>query len=213
LHILLLGDSMSFIGIIGRRKKGKRNSLTFNQEVIQKIQEFHAIPVGILVDFEEDSKKEFEQILPLLQLCDGFILQGGSEYYDIDILIIKYAYENNISTLGICLGMQTMAMTFGGIMSTIGSSHNKDFEYVHDIEIIKDSKLYNIIQRENIPVNSRHKDYIVSTNLFVSARSNVIEAIEATDKDFFIGVQWHPESLKDENTQKLFTAFFNNVKK
>lgn len=204
---------MSWIGIIGRRKKGKRNSLTFNEEVVKKIQEFHAIPVGILVDFKNNSHKEFERILPLLKLCDGFILQGGSEYYDIDILITKYLYENNIPTLGICLGMQTMAMAFGGIMSTIGISHNKEFEYVHDVEIIKTSKLYNIIQKEYIPVNSRHNDYIVSTNLLVSAKSNVIEAIEATDKDFFIGVQWHPESLKDENTRKLFTAFFDNVKK
>lgn len=204
---------MSFVGIIGRRKKGKRNSLTFNEEVVKKIQEYGAIPLGILVDFDADSNIEFKRILPLIQKCDGFILQGGSEYSDIDILIIKYLYEHNIPTLGICLGMQTMAMTFGGIMSTIGKSHNKDFEYVHDIEIVKDSKLYNIIQKECIPVNSRHHDYIVSTDLVVSARSNVIEAVEASDKQFFIGVQWHPESLKDENTQKLFSEFFRVVKK
>lgn len=204
---------MSFVGIIARRKKGKRNSLTFNEEVVKKMQEFGSTPIGILIDFDEDSNTEFHRVLPLIQKCNGFILQGGSEYYDIDVLITKYLYDHNIPTLGICLGMQTMAMAFGGIMSTIGKSHNKDFEYVHDIDIIKESQLYDIIQKECIPVNSRHHDYIVSTDLMVSARSNVIEAVEAKDKVFFIGVQWHPESLKDENMQKLFHEFFQAVKK
>lgn len=204
---------MAFIGMIGRMQKGKRNQLIFNEEIVKKIYEFNSIPLGILVDFNEDSKKEFEYILPLIKKCDGFILQGGSEYFDIDILITKYLYQNQIPTLGICLGMQTMSMAFGGIMSTIGKSHNKDFKYVHDIDILTDSKLYKILQKNTIPVNSRHNDYIVSTDLHASAKSNVIEAVEDINHPFFIGVQWHPESLNDENTQKLFQAFFNTVKK
>ena len=204
---------MSIIGIIGRKRKEKRSIFTFNGEIVKKIQEFHAIPLGILVDFEEDSSQEFERILPILKKCDGFILQGGSEYYDIDILIVKYLHKKNIPTLGICLGMQTMAMAFGGIMSTIGKSHNKDFPYVHDIDIKEESKLYQIIEKTNIPVNSRHNAYIVSTNLSINAESDIIEGIEDTDKLFFIGTQWHPESLNDENTNKLFTSFFEAVKK
>lgn len=204
---------MAYIGIIGRRKKNKRNFLSFNEEIVKTIYNFDCIPVGILVDFEENSKTEIKRILPLLKKCDGFILQGGDIYYDIDILIVKYAYENNIPMLGICLGMQTMAMTFGGIMSTIGKSHNKDFQYVHDVDIIKDSKLHEIIKKDCIPVNSRHNDYIVSTNLFISAKNNIIEAIEDKNKDFFIGVQWHPESLQDENSYNLFDSFFKAVKK
>ena len=36
---------------------------------------------------------------------------------------------------------------------------------------------------------------------------NVIEAIEATDGPFAIGVQWHPERMNDDRQSKLFAAF------
>ena len=102
-----------YIGIIGRKNNDK---ITFNKEIIAVIVKYGFIPLGIIVDFENDSDKEFIKIKPLIDLCSGIILQGGSDYYDIDIVITKYLYKNNIPTLGICLGMQTMAMAFNGIM-------------------------------------------------------------------------------------------------
>ena len=51
----------------------------------------------------------------------------------------------------------------------------------------------------------------------IVARSldGVIEAIEKKDHPFFIGVQWHPETLLsyDIVSQKLFQSFFETVKK
>lgn len=203
---------MNYIGMVGRRRKEKRNVLTFNEEIVKVIYEAGNIPLGILVDFDNDSKIEFKTIKPLLEKCDGVILQGGSEYSDVDILITKYLHKKDIPVLGICLGMQTMAMTFGGIMSTIGYSHNRELPYVHDIDVVEDSKLYEIIEKKNIPVNSRHSDYIVSTDLDISAYSNVPEAVEDKSKTFFLGVQWHPESVMDENSKRLFNSFFEAIK-
>lgn len=201
---------MKWIGIIGRKRKGKRHILTFNEEVIKAIKAYDGLPIGILVDFDTDSKEEFAKIKPLLDMCHGFILQGGSDYAEIDILITHYLHKKDVPVLGICLGMQTMAMAFGGIMSTT-YGHNKDLKYVHDIDINQNTKLYEIIDKKNIPVNSRHNDYIVSTDLTVSSRSDVIEAVEDPSKRFFIGVQWHPESIMDENNKKIFKVFFDAV--
>ena len=40
------------------------------------------------------------------------------------------------------------------------------------------------------------------------SEDKVLEAIEDSSKKFFIGVQWHPESLmEDENSKKLFDYF------
>ena len=199
---------MHYIGIIGRKND---NKITFNQEIINVIHKYNCIPIGIIVDFDNNPNIEFNKIKNIIDLCDGLILQGGSDYYDIDILITKYLYENNIPTLGICLGMQTMAMTFNGTMSEI-ENHNSKSKYVHDIKINRNSKLYNIIKKDKIFVNSRHNSYIVNTDLDVSATNNIIEAIEDKNKKFFIGVQWHPESIIDENSILLFNYFFLSIK-
>ena len=199
---------MHYIGIIGRKND---NKITFNQEIINVIHKYNCIPIGIIVDFDNNPNIEFNKIKNIIDLCDGFILQGGSDYYDIDILITKYLYENNIPTLGICLGMQTMAMTFNGTISET-KNHNSKNKYVHNIKINENSKLFNIIKKNKIFVNSRHNSYIVNTDLDVSATNNIIEAIEDKNKKFFIGVQWHPESIMDENSILLFNYFFLSIK-
>ena len=202
-----LGEIM-YIGIIGRKNE---NKITFNQEIINIIYKYNCIPLGIIVTFVEDANKEFKKIKNLIDMCDGFILQGGSDYYDIDIMITKYLYDKNIPTLGICLGMQTMGMAFNGIMNNI-SNHKSLNKYVHSINLINNSKLQQIIKKNKILVNSRHKSYILKTDLDIAATYGRIEAIEDKNKIFFIGVQWHPESLNDKNSKLLFDSFFSSIK-
>ncbi len=197
-----------YIGIIGRKNDDK---ITFNKEIIDVIKKYDFIPLGIIVDFENNGDNEFIKTKPLIDLCSGIILQGGSDYYDIDIIITKYLHKNNIPTLGICLGMQTMAMAFNGNMGDI-NNHKSDKLYVHSVDINKNSKLYDILKKDKIIVNSRHKSYIINTDLKVSGQTNIIEAIEDNAKDFFIGVQWHPETLMDENSILLFNNFFSSIK-
>ncbi len=197
-----------YIGIIGRKNDDK---ITFNKEIIDVIKKYDFIPLGIIVDFENNGDNEFIKTKPLIDLCSGIILQGGSDYYDIDIIITKYLHKNNIPTLGICLGMQTMAMAFNGNMGDI-NNHKSDKLYVHSVDINKNSKLYDILKKDKIIVNSRHKSYIINTDLKVSGQANIIEAIEDNAKDFFIGVQWHPETLMDENSILLFNNFFSSIK-
>ena len=62
----------------------------------------------IPLDFEND--KEFDT--NLIEKCDGIILPGGKTRHELDNKIVKYLYEIDKPTLGICLGMQLMCMTF-----------------------------------------------------------------------------------------------------
>lgn len=193
------------IGIIGRIND---NRITFNKEIIDIINEYDNTPLGIIVDFNNNYEKEFNKIKPLIDMCDKIILQGGNECYKIDLLIAKYLYDKNIPTLGICLGMQTMALAFNGIEEKINNHQSKN-KYVHNVIIDKKSKLYEIIKNDNILVNSRHNYCIKQTNLDICGKNDVIEAIEDKNKKFYIGLQWHPESLDDEVSNNIFDYFFS----
>lgn len=157
--------------------------------------------------------------LNLLNLCDGFVFQGGNEATDFDYKLMKQCHEYNIPLLAICLGMQTMGEVFGGnLKETTINIHNPIETFkLHPITIYKNTKLFNIIGEYNINVNSRHHYEVKGTNLTVSARSNdgVIEAIEDSSKKFFIGIEWHPEDLidYDKYNKKIFENFVAICKK
>lgn len=196
---------MKYIGIIGRLND---NKITYNKEIIDIIYKYNCIPICISLQFIDD---EFDKVKTLVNMCSGFILQGGSEFYNSDLEIVKYLYDNDIPTLGICLGMQIMAYLFNGKMDKIDNHYSLD-KYVHNIHINTKSKLFDIINKNKILVNSRHKYCITDTDLYISSYSDVIESIEDNNKKFFIGVQWHPESIMDKNSENLFKSFFFSTK-
>jgi len=103
-----------------------------------------------------------------------------------------------------------MAKYFSKEEEIIIDKHFSNNGYIHYINILENSLLYKILKEKRILVNSRHKTAIMDTNLNVVARSddNVIEAVEDPTKSFFLGVEWHPESLNDENSKKIFDYFF-----
>ena len=157
---------------------------------------------------------DFNKVLSLVNLCDGIVLTGGNHFHTNDFLLVNYLYQQDIPTLGICLGMQAMALSFGnGEEIDASSFHHKKNNDTHHIIIKKNTLLSEIVQEECILVNSRHKTEISRTNLFVSAISQdgVIEAVEDAGKRFFLGVEWHPESLKDKNSDLIFDSFIKSL--
>ena len=153
---------------------------------------------------------DFNRVLSLVKECNGVVLTGGDHFLANDFLLVNYLYQHDIPTLGICLGMQTMALSFGrGEEINVSLFHNKKSNDTHHVIIKENTLLADILQKKDLLVNSRHKTAISSTNLEVSARSEdgVIEAVEDKQKHFFLGVEWHPESLKNKNSDLIFEAF------
>ncbi|MBE6159724.1 MAG: hypothetical protein E7157_01605 [Lactobacillales bacterium] len=174
----------SIIGIISRKEN---NKYYVKEEVVNMILKYKSIPIIINSNNEES-----------IDLCDGIIFPGGDDIEENDIKLIRIIHEKDIPCLGICLGMQEMGYAFNGHFNKISNyNHLKQNKYVHEVKINKKSKLYGILNKEVIKVNSRHKDYLIDTDLFITGVSDVIESIEDTSKNFFIGVQWHPESMLD----------------
>lgn len=184
---------------------------TLKKNIVRVIKNYDAIPIGIISD-------ELEKVKEVIDLCDGFILQGGIWYTKSDIDILRYLYIKDIPILGICLGMQMMGVLLGGKLKEIGNiNHQSENDYVHKIYLQKNSKIKNIIDEEQIIVNSRHIHNVVDINLkYVGAYSEdrLIEEIEDDTKSFFVGVQWHPEIIyEDKNSIKLFNSFFAAINK
>lgn len=178
-----------------------------NKELVEWIEEFEMIPIGIVSDNLED-------MIEVTKLCDGIILQGGSDYSEIELEYVKYLYHENISTFGICLGMQMMAVTMNGELGHLKTKkHHSQDKYVHEVSIIENTKLYDIVKTNIIDVNSRHVDYVKYTELTVSGYSEdgVIEVVEDKNHKFFLGVQWHPESIKDRYANNLLKAFKSSL--
>lgn len=129
------------------------------------------------------NNEEKEELKRVLNMCDGIIKPGAKRIYEHDRFIYSYALEHDIPYLGICAGMQTMA---GYKKERIlnepnkDESHQSENDYVHKVIIDKNSKLYSILGKEEIVVNSRHSQHIIDSGIHkVSAKSEdgIIEGI------------------------------------
>ena len=214
------------IGVVGRptERENGRFFYKLSNELKEVIFQYQGIPILIAgpSNYEDPLNEiEKERLRKQINLCDGIILQGGSEIYPYDHETITYINQENIPVLGICLGMQVMAEHAGGKVGKIPPGYinhaQATKEYVHFNQVKRSSKLFQMINSEEIKVNSRHHDMVVSTNLDISSYSSdgIIEAVENPSKEFFIGVQWHPESMfeYDKVSRKLLQAFFDSTRR
>lgn len=191
------------IGIINRKEKSKSgNKILYTyEEISNKINKSNGIPIGINPDLQS------------IKLVNGIILQGGNEFDKNEIEIVKYAYENNIPLLGICLGMQIMGFATCASEYEIENHMKPNINNAHEVILKKESKIYKILKKEKITVNSRHNYQIKNTTLEITgiSENNSIEVIEDKSKDFFIGIQWHPESLENIESKRLFDYFIEKA--
>lgn len=195
------------IGIINRFEtlESGNKILYCYEEIVKKVINSGGIPIGINI------LNNLKNTIEFINRLDGLIFQGGDSYTEEEIELIKYTYKNNIKTLGICQGMQIMGIATCGEIYNIKNHNKKNIDEVHDVIIKKNSKIYEILKKEKIKVNSRHNYAIKNTTLEVTGIScdNVIEIIEDKTKTFFIGIEWHPESLNNEDSRVLFNHFVN----
>ena len=170
-------------------------------------------------------------IINTLEHLDGLILSGGGDINPLwageepspklhgvnqerdlpELLTAQLAYNRQIPMMGICRGIQTLAVALGGkVAQDIGDvakvKHSQDAdrsEPTHSISIIRDSILDSIYKSYDRPlmVNSFHHQAVVETGdkfrVVAQSADGIIEAIESTEYKSILGVQWHPECLEE----------------
>lgn len=133
----------------------------------------------------------------------------------LEYRLLQCAIESGKPVLGICRGAQLINVFHDGDLHQDMSGFYTEspqawsFLPVKVIEISPGSQLRELLGSDDCKVNALHKQCIdkPGAGIRISARerNGVAQAIEATDHDFVIGVQWHPEYLPHHaRQQRLF---------
>jgi len=199
------------------------------------VQEAGGVPVIIPPLDDKDA------IINTLDSIDALVLTGGGDFNPLwageepsprlhsinshrdkaELLTVSLAYNRQLPMLGICRGIQTIAIALGGevnqdiaeAMTDRGKliKHSQDAdrsEPTHTVKLAKGSTIATLYNAETIAVNSMHHQAVRSGgarfSVAATAPDGVIEAIESSEHKAIIGVQWHPEWLGAEGL-RLFS--------
>lgn len=164
-------------------------------------------------------------VVPECYFIDGHKAPYDDEgiWFDADMAVGNYCIEKNIPVLGICGGMQVLAVLLGCKLSAGNKSHriNNNKFLAHSLIIEKNSHLYNMLGKTKTTINTIHQMAVAQISNKVkitgTAEDGIVEAFEVKNHKFAMGVQWHPECLleleeKKDEQLKIFKYFIKQCK-
>ncbi len=173
-----------------------------------------------------------ENAAETLSGCDGLIVPGGFGDRGIEGMIAaaRYARENDVPYLGICLGMQVAVIEFARRVCGLTGANSGEFDPVSPhkvIDFLPDQSdevdkggslrlgaypcrilpgstmercygqaLISERHRHRYEFNNAYRETLSQKGLCLCGSSpdgHIIEAVELSEKRFFVGVQFHPE--------------------
>jgi putative glutamine amidotransferase len=209
-----------------------------NQSYVRALARAGCAPLLIPLLDDED------RLRSIYQRLDGIVFPGGAdvapqEYGEepidnlnvveaerdgVELRLARWAFDDDLPTLGICRGQQLLNVALGGTLyqdlihqgATAIEHSDKDGrkrnQLVHRVRIDSDSRLAQLIDETSATVNSLHhqaiKEVAPALRVTGTADDGVIEAVESPDRRFWIAVQWHPEEIDDLPwVRRLFDGF------
>lgn len=116
-----------------------------------------------------------------------------------DMAVISCAIRLGIPTLAICRGMQILNVVQGGdLIQHLPPSNVGHGNAVHDVVVVEDSRLIQVVGSSRIPVSSYHHQAVgaigADLRIVATADDGCVEALEHVGGTM-LAVQWHPEDL------------------
>ena len=135
-----------------------------------------------------------------------------------ELAVIRGAIERDLPVLGICGGQQLLHVVLGGQLiqhipdevpeALAHEQPNPRDEPGHSVAVKPGTLLHRIVGTDRLDVNSAHhqaaKGEPDGVIINAVAPDGVIEGIEAVDRKFCIGVQWHPEYCVSAGDAAIF---------
>jgi putative glutamine amidotransferase len=147
----------------------------------------------------------------------------------IELMLLQHAQQRNLPVLAVCRGIQILNVAHGGtlyqdVADQVPAALKHDYfpttenpncrDYLaHEITVVPDSRLGEILGDTIVSVNSMHhqaiKDLAPALRPTAYAPDGIIEAVEVHGQPFVVGVQWHPEELVQTHPgmKRLFSQF------
>ncbi|MEV1130233.1 gamma-glutamyl-gamma-aminobutyrate hydrolase family protein [Agromyces sp. NPDC049794] len=138
---------------------------------------------------------------------------------ELEIALTRRARERGMPVFGACRGLQVLNVAFGGTLKQhlgdrVDLTPHRDVVgrfTSHHVSIEPGSLLGRLTRDASFEIASHHHQGVgeLGSGLVVSASApdGVIEAVEAADGSFCLGVQWHPEERLDHEGLSLIRAF------
>jgi putative glutamine amidotransferase len=145
----------------------------------------------------------------------------------VEVRFARWARADGKPLLGVCRGLQIMNVAAGGSLhqdcaDAYEGAQKHDYlptagyarDYLaHTVRLHPRTRLHGLFDADEVHVNSMHHQGLkrIPPGLVCSASApdGLVEALEAPEHTFYLGVQWHPEMLVDSDagTHRLFRAF------
>ncbi len=187
--------------------------------------------IALLVPPRPDADPDLAEAI--LDRVDGLVIAGGPdvdprcygaapdphtqpphpERDATEIALVRAALRRGTPMLGICRGMQVMAVAGGGrliqhlpdVVGHDGHAFAPGTYTDHPVRILPGTRLATILGEAVTVPSSHHQAVATHPGYLASAYApdGTLEAMEMPGRPFRVGVQWHPEVSRDG---RLFTA-------